>query len=274
MSLSQEIADESPFDEEEVAHKTKLAFSFFFEPDKHQPMLVLRKNAPISQEDAETLGVIYNEKGEYWWMNSPRQIHPHFTVARIKNTFDNHNYDVGVTWPKNEHDVEVTPDMMPIDGYKECTEALRIAQNIIPEFHPKLAPATIKYVTREFSPKIDDDDNVNYLKLHKLSGVGAWIAKTDFIVEICAAVWRALNTEQKKALVDNALAHFSTSKRGKWRKRKSQVAANVEVVQRRGDLDGTARQLVDALNSNNNPVQSIRSVAKRVVEQLKALSEE
>jgi len=88
--------------------------------------------------------------------------------------------------------------------FDDFEQAEGIAGRLIPEFHPHLASADIRYICRNRAAKrsgVSVPGNV-----YKISGKYRFLTGYDFVLEIALEVWNELQPNQRTALVDHLLA--------------------------------------------------------------------
>lgn len=91
--------------------------------------------------------------------------------------------------------------MPQIFDYAELVE--QMANNLIPQYHPELAGARIKYVFQEKASK--KGGKIVYGSAKKLSGLTEFLVQADFLVTVAADEWRQMPQETRLALVDHLL---------------------------------------------------------------------
>ena len=83
--------------------------------------------------------------------------------------------------------------------------AREIAEKLIPEHHPHLVSARLKYICRDKAAK--KHGNLVYGKAYKMSRMYEYLVECDFIIEVALEVWNELSPTQRPALIDHLLAH-------------------------------------------------------------------
>lgn len=87
--------------------------------------------------------------------------------------------------------------------YSESETLKRIATGLIPNHHPELVNARIKYL---FVDKgASKGGRELYGKAQKLSGVSEFLVEADFLLVMAEDKWRDLNADQQTAVVDHFL---------------------------------------------------------------------
>lgn len=120
-------------------------------------------------------------------------------------------------------------------GGMEAAE--EIGGKLIPEHHPHLVDARIKYICRDKAAK--KHGTPVYGKAYKMSRMYEYLVGCDFVVEVALEVWNDLNPHQRKALVDHLLTHCcgeEDEKTGamKWSVRPPVIQEFPEVAERNG----------------------------------------
>jgi len=128
-------------------------------------------------------------------------------------------------------------------GMAESVEAT--ALKLIPNFHPELATARIKYI---YVDKASQESGRPVMgKVRKVSGALQFLLDIDFLIEVALDVYNDLQPDQKTALVDHLLERCfgeEDEKSGemKWQVRKPDVQEFASILQRHGawneELDG------------------------------------
>lgn len=101
--------------------------------------------------------------------------------------------------------------------YSEATEVELVARDIIQEHHPDLRAYQhrITYVFR--SEAAVSNGKQIWGKARKITGLNAYLARGGtpfFVIEIAADIWKDLEPNQKKALVDHELSHCYVTDEG------------------------------------------------------------
>ena len=136
---------------------------------------------------------------------------------------------------------------MAIFDDAESVQAL--ATSLIPNYHPELATARIRYI---FCEKASMKGGKPVLgKVRKISGILEFMTDTDFVMEIPTDRWTDMPQEQRRALVDHLLERCTgeedeedASATMKWSMREPDVQEFSSILRRHGawndDLAGFA----------------------------------
>ena len=132
---------------------------------------------------------------------------------------------------KREKSVRVPVLWGGMDAVKE------IADRMIPEDHPHLAEAEIRYICRNKAAK--KAGQLVPGKAFKMSRMYKYLTGCDFVIEVALEVWNHFNPNQRVALVDHLLAHCrgeEDEKTGemKWSRVTPDIGEFPEVAERRG----------------------------------------
>lgn len=121
--------------------------------------------------------------------------------------------------------------------YSESETLHRIAQGLIPNHHPDLATARIKYL---FVDKgASKGGRPLYGKAQKLSGVTEFLVEHDFLITVAEDRWRDLTPDQQTALVDHLLECCTSEEEEeggalKWKVREPEVQEFTSILDRHG----------------------------------------
>lgn len=87
--------------------------------------------------------------------------------------------------------------------YQEAETVERIANGLIPNYHPELAGARMMYV---FVSKAGTKNGREvWGKAQKVSGIWEWATEKDFVVQVAQDKWNELDENARTALVDHLL---------------------------------------------------------------------
>ncbi len=87
--------------------------------------------------------------------------------------------------------------------YETAETVERIANGLIPNYHPELAEARMMYV---FVDKAGTKNGRElWGKAQKVSGLWEWVVEKDFVIQVAADKWGTMNEQQRTALVDHLL---------------------------------------------------------------------
>ena len=134
------------------------------------------------------------------------------------------------------------------DDYREALQPEAIGGVLVRTIHSGLANAKIGYLFRE---KLKDRDRARLAQASRVSGKLAHYSELDLLVEVNWETWRFLTDEQRAALIDHELAHFTREEDSKGRTVYKIVSHDLEefnaIVRRWGrwkrDVDHFARAL-------------------------------
>jgi Putative phage metallopeptidase len=122
--------------------------------------------------------------------------------------------------------------------YSESDTLMRIAQGLIPNHHPELASARIKYL---FVDKgASKGGRELFGKAQKVSGVNEFLIEHDFLITVSEEKWRDLTAKQRHALMDHLLECCTgeeDEKSGgamKWKIREPEVQEFASILDRHG----------------------------------------
>lgn len=121
--------------------------------------------------------------------------------------------------------------------FSESETLERIATRLIPNHHPELATARIKYL---FVDKgASKGGRELYGKASKLSGINEFLIQADFLIVISEEKWRDLQEDQKTALMDHFLECCTGEEDEKtgdmiWKCREPDTQEFVSILQRHG----------------------------------------
>jgi Putative phage metallopeptidase len=125
--------------------------------------------------------------------------------------------------------------MPQVYAYAESVET--IAQSLIPNYHPHLATARIKYI---FNEKAGQKGGQPVLgKAKKVSGALEFMLDCDFLVEVALDEWNTAANEKRVALVDHLLERCfgeEDEENGsmKWKLREPDVHEFSAILKRHG----------------------------------------
>lgn len=121
--------------------------------------------------------------------------------------------------------------------YGNADSVENFAKTLIPQYHPELATARIKYV---FVDKASMKNGKPVLgKSRKISGVLEFLTDSDFMMEVALDQWNEQTEEQRAALVDHLLEHLTgeeDEENGdmKWAMREPDVREFAAILRRHG----------------------------------------
>lgn len=121
--------------------------------------------------------------------------------------------------------------------YNEAETVERIANGLIPNYHPELAEARIMYV---FVDKAGTKNGREvWGKSQKVSGLWEWALERDFVIQVAQDKWNELDETQRTALVDHLLESCTgeedeDSGEMKWKIRDPEVQEFSSILKRYG----------------------------------------
>ena len=131
--------------------------------------------------------------------------------------------------------------------YSSAESVEAVAQYLIPNYHPELATARIRYI---FVDKASQKNGRPVAgKVRRISGSLEYLLETDFLMEIALDQWNEKTNQQRQALVDHLLERCTgeeDEQNGdmKWTTREPDVAEFTVILRRHGawndDLAGFA----------------------------------
>lgn len=135
--------------------------------------------------------------------------------------------------------------------YSNAETAEAIATRIIPNAHPHLGTARIKYVFRDVAAK--EGGKPLGGKARKISGINEFLIGCDFVIEVAYDLWNGMGDEQREALIDHLLTYCFGEEDEKdpgagmkWSIRRPDVKEFTEVLNRRGKWNEGLGEFVDA----------------------------
>ncbi len=120
-------------------------------------------------------------------------------------------------------------------GMAEAVEEM--ATRLIPNYHPELATARVKYI---YVDKASQKAGRPVLgKVRKVSGALQFLLECDFLIEVALETWNELTPQQRSALVDHLLERCfgeedESSGEMKWSVREPDVQEFSSILQRHG----------------------------------------
>lgn len=120
-------------------------------------------------------------------------------------------------------------------GIADTVEEL--ATKLIPNYHPELATARLKYI---YVDKASQKSGRPVLgKVRKISGALQFLLEIDFLVEVALETWNELSAQQRTALVDHLLERCYGEENEdngemKWSVREPDVQEFSSILQRHG----------------------------------------
>lgn len=121
--------------------------------------------------------------------------------------------------------------------FSEAESVERIANGLIPNYHPELAEARIMYV---FVDKAGTKNGRElWGKSKKVSGLWEWALEKDFVIEVAMDKWNDLDETQRTALVDHLLECCTGEENEddgsmKWKIRDPEVQEFASILKRYG----------------------------------------
>jgi len=133
------------------------------------------------------------------------------------------------------------------EKFGNAEEVELIAESLIPNYHPELATARIKYLFVEKAPKKGGRELPG--KASKVSGKWEHLTELDFTIEVPAPTWDEASNEQRQALVDHLLEYCTAEedeKTGdfKWLIREPDVREFSSILQRHSCWNDTLTDFV------------------------------
>lgn len=121
--------------------------------------------------------------------------------------------------------------------YSLAESVENIANRLIPNYHPELSTARIKYIyvdkgsTKSGRPVLG--------KVRKVSGSLEFLLETDFLIEVALDTWNDLEPDRRNALVDHLLERCfgeeeEESGEMTWKVREPDVQEFASILQRHG----------------------------------------
>ena len=125
--------------------------------------------------------------------------------------------------------------MSKIYGMFESGESL--AQKLIPNYHPELATARIKYICVDKASAKSGRPVMG--KVRKVSGSLEFLLEADFLIEVALDVWNELEPTRRTAMMDHLLERCygeedEESGEMTWRVREPDVQEFASILQRHG----------------------------------------
>jgi len=120
--------------------------------------------------------------------------------------------------------------------YNEAETVERIANGLIPNYHPELAEARMMYV---FVDKAGTKNGREvWGKAQKVSGLWEWAMEKDFVVQVAQDKWNEMDETQRTALVDHLLECCTGEEDDdgamKWKVRDPEVQEFASILKRYG----------------------------------------
>lgn len=136
--------------------------------------------------------------------------------------------------------------------FDDSEAAELIAERLIPDFHPHLADANIRYICRNRAAKRGGEKVSG--NVYKMSGKYNFLTGQNFIVEIALDVWNDLAPNQRKALIDHLLTRCvgvedETTGEYKWKVVPPVIQEFPEVAERNGQWNEGLVDMEKALRS-------------------------
>lgn len=122
-------------------------------------------------------------------------------------------------------------------SFSDAVDVQSIASGLIPNHHPELATARIRYV---FVDKASSKGGLSIPgKVRKLSGMLEWMLEHDFIIEVAQDKWQELDHLQHTALVDHLLERCTSEEDEQsgditWKVREPEVQEFASILGRYG----------------------------------------
>lgn len=172
-----------------------------------------------------------------------------------------------------KRDQNAEPENTPeSDKYQDAESVEAVAKRLIPNFHPEIAGANVRYVFRDKAGMKAGRPVRGTVK--KVGGIMRYITELDFIVEVALDQWNPLSAQQREALVDHLLERMTGEEDPedagapyKWSVREPDVNEFASILRRHGawnedlqtfvgvvsrgvDIPGMVQSVVDAADAN------------------------
>lgn len=121
--------------------------------------------------------------------------------------------------------------------FSQAETVERIANGLIPNYHPELAGARVLYV---FVDKAGMKNGRElWGKAQKVGGLWEWAVEKDFVVQVAQDKWNELDENQRTALVDHLLECCTGEENEddgsmKWKIREPEVQEFASILKRYG----------------------------------------
>ena len=121
--------------------------------------------------------------------------------------------------------------------YSDAETVAQIANGLIPNHHPELAGARMRYV--HVSKVGMKNGRELWGKARKVSGLWEWALELDFVIEVALDKWNEMESSQRTALVDHLLEcctgeEDEKSGEMKWSIREPEIQEFTTVLERHG----------------------------------------
>jgi hypothetical protein len=138
--------------------------------------------------------------------------------------------------------------------YGSAEDVEKIANKLLPTYHPELATARIQYVFVDEASKKNGQPVLG--KARRVSGVLEFLLAKDFLVEIALDEWNKASDRQREALVDHLLESctgIEDDKTGelKWAMRTPDVQEFTSILHRHGAWTETLAGMIEVAQRLN-----------------------
>jgi hypothetical protein len=174
---------------------------------------------------------------------------------------------------KKKRDESVESENSPeSDKYQDAEIIESFAKRLIPNFHPEIATANVRYIFRDKAGMKAGRPVRGTVK--KVGGIMRYITELDFIVEVALDQWTPMSVQQREALVDHLLERMTGEEDAedagapmKWSVREPDVNEFASILRRHGawnddlqtfvgvvsrgvDIPGLVQSVVDSADAN------------------------
>jgi hypothetical protein len=132
----------------------------------------------------------------------------------------------------------------------------RTINKLIARYHPRLASAAIMVVIDDFDPaemaqKLYKGQGQKEVWAFAKKTSGAFFSTTgyDFIITICTSIWKMLDKETKRYLLDHELSHCGRSEKGRWELWDHDIQLFSEEIKRYGSRIQSLRKSIENINA-------------------------
>jgi hypothetical protein len=134
--------------------------------------------------------------------------------------------------------------------FGDSDTAAEVANRLIPQFHPELGSAVIRYIGRSKAAKRSGNPVPG--NVYRMSGKFGFLTSCDYVVEVALDIWNGLNPTQRNALMDHLLTRCvgeedEESGDMKWKLRLPEVQEFPEVAERQGQWNEGLVELASCL---------------------------
>ncbi len=154
------------------------------------------------------------------------------------------------------------------EKYTDATLVEDFAKRLIPNNHPELATANIRYIFRIEAAQKSGRPVKGTVR--KVSGVMQYITGLDFIVEIALDQWNGLAVQTREALVDHLLERCTGEEDPedagapmKWKLRSPDVEEFASILRRHGAWNEDLQAFVGVVDRGVNIDSMVASVTSR-----------